>query len=298
MRRCIRRWTRPGYRLDVVSFPVEEGLDLWGLLAVPEGKGPFPAVVLADPRLRAATAEAPGADLDDLARRGHVVLALELRGNPTAADPASRPSLLGPLVATYRRASVVGKSLAGMRAADVSRGLDLLAARADVDAVRIDAIGRGAFAMPVLLAAVLDPRIARVALAESPVSYRAVLGHSIHKDLPESLLPGVLLRFDVGDLVLALAPRPAALVDPVDAVGQPLGRAEADRELGDVLAAVRALGGADRIRIVRLAPRRALPLGVDCQSALEAREEFPCPDPKSFAGPSSRACSRPAAPLS
>jgi dienelactone hydrolase len=244
---------RPGYRIDLISFPVEEGLDLWGLLAVPEGKGRRPAVLLADPRLRAATAEAPGADLDDLARRGHVVLALELRGNPTAADPPSRPSLLGPLAATYRRASVVGKSLAGMRAADVRRGVDLLAARGDVDALRIDAIGRGTFAMPVLLAAVLDPRVARVALVESPVSYRAVLGHSIHKDLPESLLPGVLLRFDVGDLVLALAPRPVALVDPVDPVGQALGRAEADRELGDVLAADRALAGADRIRIVRRA---------------------------------------------
>ncbi|HET6900096.1 MAG TPA: acetylxylan esterase, partial [Vicinamibacteria bacterium] len=103
--------TRPGYRLDVVSVPVEDGLDLWGLLAVPEGKGRFPAVLLADPRVRAATADAPGADFDDLARQGHVVLALELRGNPTAADPPARPSLLGPLAATYRRASVVGKSV-------------------------------------------------------------------------------------------------------------------------------------------------------------------------------------------
>jgi hypothetical protein len=242
---------RPGYRIDVVSFAVEEGVDLWGLLAVPDGKGRRPAVLLADPRLRAATAEAPGADLDDLARRGHVVLALELRGTPTAADPPARPSLLGPLASTYRRASVVGKSLAGLRAADVRRGIDLLAARGDVDALRIDAFGRGAFAVPVLLAAVLDPRIARVALDESPVSYRAILGHSIHKDLPESLLPGVLQRFDIGDLVLALAPRPVALVDPVDAVGQPLGRAETDRALGDVLGADRALGGGDRIRIVR-----------------------------------------------
>jgi len=209
--------------------------------------------VLADPRLRAATADAPGTDLDALGRRGHVVLALELRGNPTAADPPARPSLLGPLVATYRRASVVGKSLAAMRATDVRRAIDLLSARRDVDALRIDAVGRGTFAIPVLLDAVLDPRIKRVALDESPTSYRAILGHSIHKDLPESLLPGVLRVFDVGDLLLALAPRPVVLLDPVDAVAQPLGRAEADRELGDVLAADRALSGGDSIHIVRRA---------------------------------------------
>jgi dienelactone hydrolase len=245
---------RPGYRLDVVTFPVEDGLDLWGLLAVPDGNGQRPAVLLADPRLRAATAEAPGADLDDLARRGHVVLALELRGNPTAADPPARPSLLGPLAATYRRASVVGKSLAGLRAADVLRAVDLLASRPDVDARRIDAIGRATFAVPVLLAAVLDSRLARVALDESMVSYRAVLGHSIHKDLPESLLPGVLRRFDIGDLLLALAPRPVLVADPLDAVGRPLSREELAGSLGEALAADTRLRGTERIHVTHRAP--------------------------------------------
>jgi hypothetical protein len=244
---------RPGYRLDVVSFPVEDGIVLWGLLAVPDGRGRRPAVLLADPRLRAATADSPGADLDGFARQGQVVLALELRGSATAADPPARPSLLGPLVGTYRLASVVGKSLAGLRAGDVRRGMDVLRARPDVDVLRIDAIGRGTFAVPVLLAATLDPRIARVAVDESIVSYRAILGHSIHKDHPESLLPGVLRRFDIGDLLLALAPRPVVLVDPVDAVGQPLGRGGIERELGDVLAADRTLGGGERIRILRRA---------------------------------------------
>jgi cephalosporin-C deacetylase-like acetyl esterase len=222
---------RPGYRLDVVSFPVEEGIVLWGLLAVPEGPGRHPALLMADPRLRSATADAPGADLDESARAGHVVLAVELRGAATLADPAGRPSLLGPLAAAQRLAAVVGRSLAGMRTLDVRRALDVLFAREDVDPARIDAMGRGTFGLPLLQAAVLDARIARVALEATPVSYRAVLDHSLHRDLPEILLPGVLGRYDIGDLIRALAPRPVVIADPVDAVGQSMTASEAGRYL-------------------------------------------------------------------
>lgn len=249
-----RSIARPGYRLDVVSIPVDDGLALAGLLAVPQGEGRRAALLLADPRLRAATVDALPADLEAFARAGQVVLAVELRGAASPADPPSRPSLLGALAGTYRRASVVGRSVAGMRTGDVLRALDVLAGLPDVDPRRIDAIGRGAFAIPLLHAAVLDARVARLALEGSLVSYRAVIDHSIHKDLPESLLPGVLRRYDVPDLLLALAPRPVAIVDPVDAVGQRLTSGELARYLGDALDADRRLGGADRIRIVHRAP--------------------------------------------
>jgi cephalosporin-C deacetylase-like acetyl esterase len=241
-----RSVTRPGYRLDVISFPPEEGIVLGGLLAVPDAAGRHPAVLMADARVRSATAEAPGADLDESARNGHVVLALELRGATTSADPIGRPSLLGPLAGLQRLASVVGRSLAGMRTRDVRRALDVLAAREDVDPARIDAMGRGIFGLPVLQAAVLDPRVARVALEGTPVSYRAVLDHSIHKDLPEILLPGVLRRYDIGDLIRAVAPRPVVVADPVDAVGQPMNASEIARYLEGITVVRRRPGAAFR----------------------------------------------------
>jgi len=235
----VHRTLIPGnYRVAVVSFPVDEGLTLSGLLAAPEGNGRWPAVLLADPLVREFTGESND-QIGPLVRAGNVVLALELRGALTAADPPPRASLLGPLAALHRRAAVVGTSLVAMRAADVIRAIDVLAARADVDAGRIDAIGRGGFALPVLHAAVIDPRIARVALEESPVSYRAFLDHPVHRNLPEILLPGVLRHYDVGDLLLALAPRPVTLVNPVDAVGQPMRRPELRHYLGAVLDAAR-----------------------------------------------------------
>jgi hypothetical protein len=90
-----------------------------------------------------------------------------------------------------------------MRAADVRRAVDFLAGRRDVDAVRIDAVGRGTFAIPVLLEAVLDPDQARA--STSLRSRTAILGHSPQGPARVAAARRVA-RFDVGDLLLALAP--------------------------------------------------------------------------------------------
>lgn len=238
---------RPGYRLDIVSFAVDDGLVLWGLLAVPEGTGRRPAVLIADPRIREWTAEATG-DLDRLARAGSVVLAVELRGALTAADPPPRSSLLGPLAGLHRRAAVVGTSVVALRAGDVIRAVDALAARPEVDAGALQAYGQGGFAIPLLHAGVIDPRIARITLQETPVSYRAFLDHPLHRNLPEILIPGVLRHYDIGDLMLAVSPRPVTLIDPVDAVGQPMRRPELARVLGAESVRVLHRGRGDPLR--------------------------------------------------
>src|SRR5689334_15828463 len=61
-------------------------------------------------------------------------------------------------------AFLIGKTPVGMRAADVVRGIEVLASRSDVDAARIAAVGRSAAAIPTLFAALFDDRIRSVAL--------------------------------------------------------------------------------------------------------------------------------------
>ncbi len=51
---------------------------------------------------------------------------------------------------------LIGKTMAGMRALDVTRGIDLLAARSDVAASWIAATGRAAAALPTLFAALFE----------------------------------------------------------------------------------------------------------------------------------------------
>jgi hypothetical protein len=234
----------------VVSLAAAPGVTLWGLLAVPEAPGRKPAVLIADPRLRGPLADA-GGELDQLARAGTLVLAIEPRGGEPEPDPPGRPSLLGSYAALERRAEVVGKTLVGMRAEDLIRAVDYLASRPDVDRGRIAAFAQGALGVPLLHAAVLDSRIGRVGVRETLLTYRSVLDRSIHRNLPEVAIPGVLRHYDLDDLLLALAPRPVTLIAPLDPVGQPLPTAEWERTLRPVLEADRRAGGGDRIRVVR-----------------------------------------------
>jgi hypothetical protein len=226
-----RTVARPGYRLQVVSLAVEAQVDVWGLLALPDGAGRKPALILYDTRVRTAGAALEG-DLDQRARRGEVVLALEPRGTPVDDEAPARPGLLGSYGPLHRRAVVVGRTLVGLRAEDLLRATDYLATRSDVDSKQLAAYAYGPAAVALLHAALLDPRLRRVGLEEMPVSYRAVIGHPIHRNLPEYLVPAALTRYDLPDLMRAVAARGAGkdpavvLVNPVDAVGQPLRRSE------------------------------------------------------------------------
>jgi dienelactone hydrolase len=239
---------RAGYRLEVISFRGDGGITLWGLLAVPAGPEPRPAALLVDPRLRTTLAD-PGGDLDQLARAGRVVLALEPRGAAVEPEPSGRGSLLGSAAGLQRRAEVVGRTLVGLRAEDVLAATDLLAARPDVDSRSIGAFAHGPYAVPLLHAAALDARLGRVVLRDMLPVYRAVLDRSIHKNLPEIAIPGVLRRYDLDDLMVAVAPRPITLVNPLDATAQPMPLRELDRHLGPARESIRLAGGT--LEIVR-----------------------------------------------
>jgi hypothetical protein len=62
----------------------------------------------------------------------------------------------------------------------------------------------------------------------------------------------VLRKYDLGGLMLAVAPRTVAVVNPVDAVGQPMREEAARKELSYALS--------ERVRIYQRSPGEALPL--------------------------------------
>jgi hypothetical protein len=109
-----------------------------------------------------------------------------------------------------------------MRAVDVVRGTELLAARSDVDPARIAAAGRGAAAIPALFAALFDDRIKRVALDGMLVSYQAVVDGKIHQGIVDQIVPSALKYFDLPDVIAAVAPRKVAVYNSVNPLGQEL----------------------------------------------------------------------------
>lgn len=194
-----------GIVVQRVALTSEPGVEIEGSLLLPGGVGSRPALVYVNTSL-----EAPAAV--QAAKAGNVVLVLRPRGYPSAREV--RP-FAGDWI-TNMRAMMIGRNLPGMRALDVLRGVDLLAARNDVDAARMGVYGADVAGVWALMAASLDQRIAKVWLDRTPYSLRAALDAPVHRNLHDAVLPGFALRWDLSDMVSAIAPRELVWTDPVD----------------------------------------------------------------------------------
>ncbi|MGA8939126.1 MAG: acetylxylan esterase [Acidobacteriaceae bacterium] len=215
------------------SGPVEinsgDNVHLHGILSVPNTPGRHSTVLLLVPDSilgNNAIARANKAEFDRLAAQGNVVLAMTPAPSPPGTEGMKSP-LLGPFYLLSLRADVVGRTLLGTRMNDVIRIVDALAARADVDPRHITAIGSGHMGLVLLHAAVLDPHLAHVTVNHTLVSYRSLLHASLPIGAPEDVLPGVLLHYDIPDLVRALGARvtvntPALGTDDLSKASTPL----------------------------------------------------------------------------
>ena len=95
----------------------------------------------------------------------------------------------------------------GLRIDDVIRATDYIACRPDVDPSKITAIASGHMGLVVLHAAVLDPRLRKIAIDHVLISYRSLLEAPLPLGVPEDVVPSVLLRYYIPDLAHALGSR-------------------------------------------------------------------------------------------
>ena len=190
------------FRTQELALEVEPGLEISGTLYAPLASGRKPAVLLVD--LDAAMAER-------LATRGLVVLNLHPRGLPLPSSGEDQAAAKQNI-----RAWVIGKDMAGMRAFDIQRAVDLLVARPDVDAGSVRAIARDVSGVWLLMAAAVDARIGKIWLDGAPHSLRAALDVPITRDLHDAVIPGFALHWDLDDLVKTMAPRTVLWSDPTD----------------------------------------------------------------------------------
>jgi hypothetical protein len=158
-----------------------------------------------------------GSLAERIAKTGRVVLELELRDSPGEGE---RP-FVGNWLANSR-ANQIGRNLPAMRAHDILRGIDVLAARADVDPASIRAVARGVKGIWLLLAAAVDTRIRKVWLDRTPYSLRAALENSMNADLFDAVIPGFALHWDLEDLTGAMGNRSVLWTDPTNWMGHPV----------------------------------------------------------------------------
>jgi hypothetical protein len=84
----------------------------------------------------------------------------------------------------------------------------------------------------------------------SLLSCRTALEAGLHKNVSETLIPGVLTRSDTPQLTQGIFPRPIYLINPANAMRQELRRRFVEQALSTALETDRALGRPDRIKLL------------------------------------------------
>jgi hypothetical protein len=65
-----------------------------------------------------------------------------------------------------------------------------------------------------------------VVIENTLADYRTIVEQPLHRNVSEVVIPGVLRKYDTGDLMLATWPRPIVVVNPWDALGNTMSEAE------------------------------------------------------------------------
>ena len=101
-----------------------------------------------------------------------------------------------------------------------------------------------------LTLALLEPRVEKVALEGTVLSYLEMARARYHDDLVASFVPGVLKDFDLPDLAAALAPRVLWIVDPRTPTKAPVSVERTHREYEPTLRAYERAGRSDAFRVL------------------------------------------------
>lgn len=141
-----------------------------------------------------------------LADAGTAVLVIAPRPSPPGVEETKSP-ILGPFYMSELRAELVGRTLLGLRVDDVISAVNFMSHGTTVDPDQIAGQASGHLGLVLLHAAVLDPRLKHVTIDHTLESYDSLLKETMPLDAPQDILPGVVRRYDIPDLVRALGPR-------------------------------------------------------------------------------------------
>jgi cephalosporin-C deacetylase-like acetyl esterase len=141
-----------------------------------------------------------------LADAGTAVLIIAPRPSPPGNEE-TKASILGPFYLTELRAELVGKTLLGLRVDDVIAAVNFMQGSTTGDPNQITAQTSGHLGLVLLHAAALDSRLKHITIDHTLESYSSLVQAPMPIDAPEDILPGVLLHYDIPDLIKALGPR-------------------------------------------------------------------------------------------
>jgi len=246
---------RKGYSVIKLEFISEPGIYIPTWVFQPEEKAATYPTVLA---FNDAGKQADGMEFggyERLARAGNLVIACDVRGigetkppHPPAGDwPGEFHQLFDVETAITYMTWFMDECLFGMRVHDVLRGVDFALGNSSVDVQRLQVAGKGAGALWVLFAAVLDPRLTNIVCERGLLSYATLARTDRYTHSTGIFVRDVLQHFDVPELLVALAGRKVTLVSPVDHMKRPVPLEKARQEYTLAERAFQKAGGAFQI---------------------------------------------------
>jgi hypothetical protein len=218
------RYQRSGYSVEMYALSGEKNAYVIPLLLfVPQGSGPYPAVIYLHPDGKLADSD-PGGRIERLVRKGYIVAAPDLLGTGETAPETFYAARYAPVL--------IGRSLVAIKAGDIVRVAKFLQSRNDVQTTRIGAISFGEMGPPLLHAAAFDSWVKNVTLVDSLISYRSIVMNRFYEVDFSAFVAGALTAYDLPDLVGCIAPRRVALVGPQDQLKLPASQQLISEELG------------------------------------------------------------------
>ncbi len=197
-----------GYRVARVSFLSQGPIRMTGTLYIPDGEGPFPAVLnVHGHHANGKIAERVQSRGHELVQKGFVVLTVDVagageRGNKERVWQYHGALLGGSLILS-------GDTLLGWQVRDNRRAVDLLTSLPYVDAERIGVTGASGGGNQAMWVAAMDDRLKAVVLVVSAGAFEAFVGR--RNCICETLPGGLLLSEQWGVLGL-IAPRPLLIL--------------------------------------------------------------------------------------
>jgi cephalosporin-C deacetylase-like acetyl esterase len=240
--RILATTQRRGYSVEKLEFLSEPGIYIPTWVFIPERKSSnypassYPAWLI----FNDAGKQADGMEFglyERMAQTGRMVIACDVRGigetkpphNPSSDSPGDFRQLFDVETAIAYLTWYADESLFGMRVLDVVRSVDYALCRPDLDKQRLRVAGKGAGALWLLFAAILDERISDITLERWLLSFRALAREDRYTHNAGIFVPDILKHFDLPELMTGLTDRRITLVRPVDHLKRPVALAEVKR---------------------------------------------------------------------
>lgn len=217
------RYQRDGYSVEMYALNGEGNYVIPLLLFIPKTGSNFSSVIYINPKGKIADASV-GSKIEQLVKKGFLIAVPDVIGTGEVGSEN--------LTSSNYVALMIGRSVVGIQAGDISRVANFIKSRKDVDINRIGAVAFDEMCPVLLHAAVFDKSINSVSLIGSLISYSSIVSNRFYeRKLINYTVAGALTSYDLPDLIGCIAPRKISLVELKDQMKQPPSKNLIDEEL-------------------------------------------------------------------